>query len=88
MMTVTTVWLFDASGSNGMLNRMKPNVPSFSPASTTAMPIGPSTRASGSQVWNGKTGALNAKPRNSSQKMRICWLSGIGAESSSNKSNE
>ena len=56
----------------------EPNVPSFSPASTTAMPIGPSRRASGSQVWKGNTGALNAKPRNNSQKMRICWLSGIG----------
>lgn len=42
------------------------------PANITAMPMGPSTKASGSQVWKGKTGALKAKPMNMSQKIKIC----------------
>ena len=50
IMTETTVALFEASGSSGMLKRMNPKVPSLMPASTTAIPMGPSRRASGSQV--------------------------------------
>ena len=79
MMTVTTLSCLEASGNNGRLNRRNPYVPSLTPANMTAMPIGPSSKASGSQVWNGNSGALKAKPRNSSQKIRICLLTGIGA---------
>ncbi len=50
---------------------MKPNVPTLSrtPTSSTAPPVGASAPASGSQVWNGNSGALIAnamkKPRKS-----------------------
>src|ERR687893_2845548 len=62
---------FDASGNSGRQYRMIPNVPTLSrmPTSSAAAPAGAAEPASGSQVWNGKNGALIAnatkKPRNS-----------------------
>ena len=43
-----------------------PYVPIFrrTPARMTEMAVGASTWASGSQVWNGKSGTLIAKPMN------------------------
>ena len=61
----------EASGNSGRQYRSMPNVPTLSrtPTSSTAPAGGDSAAASGSQVWNGKSGALIAnamkKPRNS-----------------------
>src|ERR1017187_9832698 len=54
----------DALGSSVSENRRKPYVPIFSStaARITEPPVGASTCASGSQVWNGNMGTLMAKP--------------------------
>ena len=44
------------------------------PASTTEIAVGASTWASGSQVWNGKTGTLMAKPINSNTQITLMAL--------------
>ena len=62
---------FDAAGNSSRQYRMMPNVPTLSstPTSSTAAPGWAALAASGSQVWNGNSGALIAnamkKPRNS-----------------------
>ena len=33
-------------------------------------------------MWNRNTGALNTNPMNMSQKIKICWESGIGTDNS------
>ena len=52
----------DATGSSGRQIRRNPNVPTLSrmPTSSVAAPTGASAPASGSQVWNGTSGALIA----------------------------
>ncbi len=61
------------SGKIGKEIRIRPYVPIFSrtPARMTEIAVGASTWASGSQVWNGKSGTLMAKPMNSPRKRRI-----------------
>ena len=51
-----------ASGKSGRQNRIIPYVPIFSktPARITLPAVGASTCASGSHVWNGKSGTLIA----------------------------
>src|SRR2546421_4703867 len=62
---------FEAFGNSGRQYRRMPKVPTLSrtPTSSAAAPAGAAPPASGSQVWNGKNGALiaNARknPRNS-----------------------
>jgi len=53
-----------ACGKNGIAKRKNPYAPIFSmtPASTTEPAVGASVCASGSQVWNGKSGTLTANP--------------------------
>ena len=56
---------------------MMPNVPTLSstPTSRAAAPAGAAPPASGSQVWNGKNGALIAKarkkPRNNQRSVSV-----------------
>ncbi len=63
-------------GKNGTANRRNPYVPIFSmmDASTTEPPVGASTCASGSHVWNGNIGTFtanaSAKAVNSSNEVR------------------
>ena len=54
-----------ASGKSGTAKRRKPKVPIFSmtPARITEPPVGASTCASGSHVWNGNIGTFTAKAR-------------------------
>ncbi len=60
-----------ASGNSSRQKRSMPYVPTLSstPTSSTAAPAGAWAAASGSQVWNGQSGAFTAnamkKPRNS-----------------------
>ena len=67
----------DASGNSGRQYRRIPNVPTLSstPTSNAAAPAGAAPPASGSQVWNGKNGALMAnarkKPRNSQRSVVV-----------------
>ena len=67
----------EASGNSGRQNRSMPKVPTLSstPTSSTAPPGGDSAAASGSQVWNGHSGALIAKamkkPRNSMRSVLV-----------------
>src|SRR5579872_4572211 len=62
---------FAPDGNSSKQYRSMPNVPTLSstPTSSTAAPGGADAAASGSQVWNGTSGALIAnamkKPRNS-----------------------
>ena len=62
---------FAPDGNSSKQYRSMPNVPTLSstPTSSTAAPGGAAAAASGSQVWNGHSGALIAnamkKPRNS-----------------------
>src|ERR1035441_10930551 len=66
----TIRWSIDALGSSVNENRRKPYVPIFSStaARITEPPVGASTCASGSQVWNGNMGTLMAKPMKNAQK--------------------
>ena len=69
--STTGVNHFAASGNSSRQKRSMPYVPTLSstPTSSTAAPAGACPAASGSQVWNGTSGALIAKatkkPRNS-----------------------
>src|SRR6516164_11372027 len=62
---------FAPDGNSSKQYRSMPNVPTLSstPTSSTAAPGGAAAAASGSQVWNGQSGALIANamknPRNS-----------------------
>jgi hypothetical protein len=64
------------SGKRGRQNRMKPYVPIFSrtPARITLPAVGASTCASGSHVWNGKSGTLIANASAKARNMRS-WAS-------------
>src|SRR5579862_6685346 len=66
----------EALGKSGRQKRIMPYVPIFrsTPASITEPAVGASTCASGSQVWNGKSGTLMAKPAKRSMKIKICGL--------------
>ena len=57
---------------------MKPNVPTLSstPTSSTVTTIGASAAASGSQVWNGISGAFTAKARKNPRNSQTCVDSG------------
>jgi hypothetical protein len=66
--------LKEASGKNGRQKRRKPYVPIFSstPARITEPAVGASTWASGSHVWNGKSGTLMAKASAKARNIRFC----------------
>ena len=61
------------SGKIGKEIRIRPYVPIFrrTPARMTEMAVGASTWASGSHVWNGKSGTLMAKPMNRPRNRRM-----------------
>ncbi len=63
-----------ASGNSGKANRTRPYVPIFSstPARITEPAVGASTWASGSHVWNGKSGTLIAKASANARKNQNC----------------
>ena len=60
-----------------MLNLIKPYTPSFSkiPASKTEPTVGASTCASGSQIWKGNIGILEAKETKKNSHKTICSIS-------------
>ena len=75
---------FAPLGNSSKQYRSMPNVPTLSstPTSSTAVPGGAAAAASGSQVWNGHSGALIAnamkKPRNShfcACGLNVTWMS-------------
>ena len=73
-----------ATGKSGRQNRMSPYVPIFSsvPASTIEPPVGACTCASGSHVWNGKSGTLTENASANRKNSHVCEPSGTLYESS------
>ena len=77
---------FAPDGNSSKQYRSMPNVPTLSstPTSSTAAPGGADAAASGSQVWNGHSGALIANamknPRNShfcTVGLSVTWISSL-----------
>ncbi len=66
-----------ACGKSGNAKRSKPYVPilSSTPARITDPAVGASTWASGSQVWNGKSGTLMAKATAKARKNQLSMRS-------------
>src|SRR6516162_8115915 len=84
MTSTSGVKYWAADGNSSRQYRIIPNVPTLSstPTSSTAAPGWAEVAASGSQVWNGHSGALIAKatknPRNSQRSAvvdRARWVS-------------
>src|ERR1700750_2946750 len=67
-----------ADGNSSTQYRIMPNVPTLSSTQTssTAPPGWPDAAASGSQVWNGNSGALIAKARKNPRNIHF-WASGL-----------
>src|SRR5438270_507620 len=77
-------------GNSSKQYRSMPNVPTLSstPTSSTAAPGGAAAAASGSQVWNGHSGALIANAMKNPRNSHFCTAGPGGAPSTPSASHQ